>query len=282
MIKFYKYYGKIEDRIKDLEDIYENIKIESEILRGIESKRLELDNHIKIKPQNVINTTSQDEVTYQKINDNINKHKLILEEIEGEIRELEKLKKWLADYKNLLKGKFIDDCKTQLNNMKFIKKEIIGNLELNININGIDNIDNRILLLEQQKVNLMMESEKLENDKKVLEEKLKKYEEEKQILGKWYNKKLELEKEIKDLEKQLEVVENNKFEIKNIKIKIMETYIELIKTKFAQKQKYEEMKQILEEDEIIQFGVKIEFDEERFLIKKIVLLNTIKVIHKNK
>lgn len=259
---------KIEVLINDLSDLLENVKIESELLSGIESKKLELDNHIKIKPEIVIDNNDKDEITYQNINDKINECKLRLEEVEGEIRDLEKLIIWINDYKISLENKFLNDYKMQLNNMKFIKKEKLGDLHIKIDINGLNNLDNRIDILNQEKDRLNIDNEKLDNNKKIFEEKLNKYKEEKQILENWYSKKLDLEKDIKDLQKELEVVENKKWEIENIKEKIIRAYIELVKVKYEQKQKYQEMKKILEEDDIIKFGVKIEFDELKFLDKE--------------
>jgi ABC-type lipoprotein export system ATPase subunit len=246
-----------------INNLFELTKGSNELIRALENKQIELENHVKNQPKLSINFTQEQEEEFrlliskeQELNNKLKNNK-------AEQSEITDFLGWLNNETKSIKQGFLNDINIKNNMYKFLDKELISNLNIEINISNLNVVNDRLQLLKNNEIVITEELTNNSSKIKPLEGLNKGLKDEQTILKQWYESKTKIENEIENLKSQINNIQNNLTEMEKIKVQLKEYYLELIKIKIEQKKKYEDLKSVLEKDNNISFDVKIEFNYEK-------------------
>ena len=249
----------LNEKIVELED---SISLYKDILKRVEEKKSELELKINNEPKVKTSFTSEETDKYksllakkQEVNTAINKNKTDKD-------KLISLRTWVGSKVNEVKQQFNEEINIKLKELSDEVRDNLSGLLLEINLNNIK-IEEQINKIENKIDNLSEESKSLDYSIEPLEESNKNYESENKIIKKWIEDKKELENEIHKLTLQLKDMDETKRAIDLYRLKRVDYIKQLLNNKISQKNKYHELKNLLEADKHINFDVDIMFDEDK-------------------
>lgn len=259
---------RIIENIKNLNgDIYSLEQLTkgiNETKKAIDNKKIELDNHLKNQPKTSTNFSPEQEKEYRELITNEQEISLKLKNNKSEQGEIKEFIQWLKTELKTLKQNFINNLNIKSNTYTFLDKCLITGLDIELKVLKADTFDSRYKLLVDEEKILTEQLNDNKNKIKPLEELNNNLKEEQNITKLWYENKTKLETEITTLVSKLTNMQNNLKEIERLRGQLKGLYLNLIKSKIEQKKKYEELKVELENDNNINFDVKIEFNQDKF------------------
>lgn len=253
---------KIHDLNEKVIDAKNQVKLNIEIETQLQEKYKELEVVNNNEPKIKTAFTDEQAKLYRELLTNKQSIKSSVEDLEKIHIKLSKLITWIDNKINEFVNEFKEDLQEELNGFENeFKDEVLG-ISLDVKFEK-KIISEKIKIIEDTIVKLKEDENSVDKQIEPLEKLNSTSMQESNIIKNWIDKKKELEDSIKQLQDKQKYNEQVSVNLKSYNSSRGELLKELLKNKIEQKEKYEELKEILEGDTNIKFDVEIDIDEKK-------------------
>lgn len=274
--EFYRLYDDIDKEIgvinKTIEENSNKLIVKAEKQKALKSKESELKGHILDEPKH---SSGFDEDKNNKFRGLLTKEsnlKKVETELQQQLVELESFTNWVEEKIKSTQKKLHEEVQSRANDYDLISELVHDVVKPVVTLNGLDELQMEYVKSKSKITEIQSELQTILLELEPLKKENSNFEDEQKILTNWLNKRNELSREFASLHSEYNRMAHYESSLELGKNDRRSKYLGLLKMKLLQRDKYIELKNVVEEG-VIGFNVSISFNFEKLKIKEDQIIN---------